>query len=188
MAIQARQRLTDTAGRLFYAEGIRAVGVERILDESGVGRASFYRHFASKDDLVVDVLRQRDTSWRAWLAERVDALAPTARDRPLAVFDALEERFARQDFRGCAFINTIVETADPASLAHQVADEHKKAVIAYLTRLLRNAGYAASTSTARALHLLMDGAIVTALRERTPDAARHAKSAAAVLLAAVDRP
>src|ERR1700754_865043 len=132
VATQARRRLLETAERLFYAEGTRAVGVERILEESGVGRASFYRHFASKDDLIVAVLRRRDTAWREWLATRVEALASTAHAKPLAVFDALEERFGWQDFRGCAFINTIVETADPASAAHAVAIEHKSAVIDYL--------------------------------------------------------
>ena len=169
---------------MFYAEGTRAVGVERILEESGVGRASFYRHFESKDDLIVAVLRRRDTAWREWLATRVEALASSADAKPLAVFDALEERFGWQDFRGCAFINTIVETADPTSVAHDVANEHKVAVIGYLTGLLRDSGHPAPEPTAQALHLLMDGAVVTALRERTPDAARRAKQTAAVLLAA----
>ncbi|MFI5613569.1 TetR/AcrR family transcriptional regulator [Amycolatopsis sp. NPDC051903] len=184
MATQARQRLLDTAAELFYAEGIRAVGVERILAESGVGRASFYRHFASKDELVIEVLRRTDTAWRDWLATRVDTLTDTAGDKPLAVFDALEERFGRQDFRGCAFINTIVETADPSSLAHHVAHEHKEAVIDYLAGLLEAAGHPAPRPMAQALHLLIDGAVVTALRERTPDPARRAKESAAVLLAA----
>ncbi|MEU6238022.1 helix-turn-helix domain-containing protein, partial [Kitasatospora sp. NPDC047058] len=67
MATQARARLLSTAEDLFYAEGVRAVGVDRILTESGVGRASFYRHFAGKDDLVVAVLQGRDERWRQWL-------------------------------------------------------------------------------------------------------------------------
>ena len=76
MPVNARERLLETAERLFYAEGIRAVGVERILEESGVGRASFYRHFASKDDLVVEVLRRRDEAWRAWLAASAERTSP----------------------------------------------------------------------------------------------------------------
>jgi AcrR family transcriptional regulator len=187
MASQARKRLVDTAERLFYAEGIRAVGVERILDESGVGRASFYRHFASKDSLVVAVLRQRDAAWRDWLENRVDALAHDTETKPLAVFDALAERFAAGDFRGCAFINAIVEAADPASQAHHVADEHKKAVARYLTGLLHNAGYADPGELANTLQILIDGAIVTALRERTPAAAHRAKTSAATLLNAAPR-
>jgi AcrR family transcriptional regulator len=188
VATEARRRLLATAAELFYAEGIRAVGVERLLAESGVGRASFYRHFDSKDDLVVAVLRHRDTTWREWLAARVDALADTPADKPLAVFDALEERFAAQDFRGCPFINTIVEMADPTSTAHQVANEHKRAVIDYLVGLLREAGYSTARPTAQALHMLMEGAVVTAVRERTTDPARNAKESAAILLAAAGAP
>ncbi|MEV4139650.1 helix-turn-helix domain-containing protein [Dactylosporangium sp. NPDC049742] len=186
MPTRARDRLLDTAERLFYAEGIRSVGVDRIVAESGVGRASMYRHFPGKDDLVVAVLVRRDEAWRAWLRDAVDRLAgpvPADRDdRPLAVFDALAERFARDDFRGCAFINTIVETADPGSVAHEVADAHKKAVTAYVDGLLAAAGYQRHTALAGQFVLLMDGAIVTALRERTPAAAGLARSTAVALL------
>lgn len=183
MPVQARERLLAAAEDLFYAEGIRAVGVERILSVSGVGRASFYRHFPGKDDLVVAVLRARDVRWRAWLAERVEAHG----GGPLAVFDALAERFAREDFRGCAFINTMVESADPDSAAHRVAAEHKAAVADYVRGLLVGEGVADPDALARRFVLLMDGAIVTALRERTPEAAGRAREVAEALLAAARR-
>lgn len=174
MATRARERLLDTAEELFYAEGIRAVGLERILAVSGAGRASFYRHFASKDDLVAAVLRRRDEAWRGWLAERVEAHG----GQPLAVFDALAERFARKDFRGCAFINTMVESADPDSEAHQIAAEHKARVTAYVERLLREHGAVDPAGTARRFILLMDGAIVTALREGSAEPAARAREVA----------
>ncbi|MFI9817768.1 TetR/AcrR family transcriptional regulator [Saccharothrix variisporea] len=176
MATRARARLLDTAEDLFYAEGVRAVGVERILAESGVGRASFYRHFASKDDLVVAVLRQRDERWREWLRDAVERHG----GGPLAVFDALAERFARADFRGCAFINTMVEAADPGSPAHRAAADHKRAVADYVAGLLGDRPDAAEV--ARRVVMLMDGAIVTALRERTVEPARQAREVAALLL------
>lgn len=178
MAVRARDRLLDTAEHLFYAEGIRAVGIERILDESGVGRASLYRHFTSKNDLVVAVLKRRDQQWRTWLQAAVTA---TPNSGPLAVFDALADRFAADDYRGCAFINTMVETADFDSPAHAVARHHKHAVIEYLSGLLHNSGY--PESLAPHLMLLMDGAIVTAVRERDPGVALLARDAAAALLA-----
>ncbi|MDI2132843.1 TetR/AcrR family transcriptional regulator [Yinghuangia seranimata] len=183
MPVQARERLLRTAEDLFYAEGVRAVGVERILSESGVGRASFYRHFPGKEDLVVAVLEGRDVRWRAWLAQRVAAHG----GGPLAVFDALAERFSAADFRGCAFINTIVETADPDSAAHQVAAGHKAAVCEYVRGLLAADGVAEPDVLAGRFVLLMDGAIVTALRERTPDAAYRARDVAEALLAAAER-
>ncbi len=178
MATRARARLLDTAEALFYAEGIRAVGVERILAASGVGRASFYRHFAGKDALAVAVLARHDQDWRDWLAARVAALG----GHPLAVFDALAERFAREDFRGCAFLNTMLETADPDSPAHRVAVAHKRRVAGYLAGLLAAAGH--PPALARQLLLLMDGATVTALREGAPAPAAEARAIAAVLLAA----
>ncbi|MGL5824121.1 MAG: TetR/AcrR family transcriptional regulator [Nocardioides sp.] len=178
MPIRARQRLLDTAERLFYADGIRGVGVERLLAESGVGRASFYRHFPSKDDLVVAVLSARDQRWREWFADAVAAHG----NGPLAVFDALADRFASTDFRGCAFINTMVETADPRSVAHRIAADHKRQVTAYVDRLLADAGRADHEPLAEQFMILMDGAIVTALRERTIEPAHRAKKVAEALL------
>ena len=183
MAVQARERLLATAEELFYAEGVRAVGVERILAESGVGRASFYRHFASKDDLVVAVLTGRDERWRAWLRATVDGYDLPAVERPVAVFDALAERFTRDDFRGCAFINTMIEAADRDSAAHQVAAAHKSAVTEYLETLLAEAGRDDHAALAPELTLLVDGAIVTALREGSADAAVRAGRIARALLA-----
>ncbi|MGV9775027.1 TetR/AcrR family transcriptional regulator [Streptosporangium sp. NPDC003464] len=179
MPTRARERLLDTAEELFYAEGVRAVGVEQILTVSKVGRASFYRHFPSKDDLIVAMLERRDLRWRQWLAERVAAHG----GGPLAVFDALAERFARADFRGCAFINTMVESADPDSPAHRVAAGHKNRVIGYVESLLVAAGHRDPAVLARQLVMLMDGAIVTALRERSAAPAGQARAVAAALLA-----
>ncbi|MFF9852323.1 TetR/AcrR family transcriptional regulator [Streptomyces litmocidini] len=187
MATNAKERLLGAAERLFYEEGIRAVGIERILSESGVGRASFYRHFPSKDDVVVEVLRRRDGMWRAWLDGRIAASERSPEELPLALFDGLAERFSAAEFRGCAFINTMVETADPDSPAHHVAAEHKEKVIAVLDRLLTEAGYRDHESLARQLALLGDGAIVTALREGTPEAAVRARAVAEVLLRAAAR-
>ncbi|MER7454895.1 TetR family transcriptional regulator [Nocardia beijingensis] len=182
MPTQAKQRLLTTAEELFYAEGIRAVGLDRLLQASGVGRASFYRHFASKDDLVVAVLEDRDRRWLDWLRESVEQTGDPAA-RPLAVFDALAQRFARKDFRGCAFINTMVEVADRESAAHQVADRHKRRVIEYLDELLTEAGRSDAEELAAELALLVDGAIVTAVREGTSEAASRARAIAERLLA-----
>lgn len=182
MPTQAKQRLLTTAEELFYAEGVRAVGLDRLLQASGVGRASFYRHFASKDDLVVAVLEDRDRRWLDWLRESVEQTGDPAA-RPLAVFDALAQRFARKDFRGCAFINTMVEVADRESAAHQVADRHKRRVIEYLDELLTAAGRSDADELAAELALLVDGAIVTAVREGTPEAASRARAIAERLLA-----
>lgn len=162
MATHARDRLLQTAEELFYAEGIHAVGVERLLAVSGVGRASFYRHFTGKDALVAAVLTRRDESWRAWLEDAVDARG----GGPLAVFDALAEGAADVNFHGCAFINAMAEVSDPASEVYRLAAAHKQAVTDFLDRLLEAAGHSRHSELAPQFALLMDGAIVTAMRER----------------------
>ncbi|WP_129667728.1 TetR/AcrR family transcriptional regulator [Phytoactinopolyspora endophytica] len=178
MPTNARQRLLDAAKKLFYAEGIQAVGLERLLADSGVGRASFYRHFASKDDLVVTMLSNYDQTYRTWLTERTTALGGT----PLAAFDALIEHAKTSDFRGCAFINAIAEVAEPDSQIRAMANQHKEAVADYLRTLLVEAGYPDDMNLARQLLLLMDGAAVTELYERSDRAARQAKAMAQALL------
>ncbi|WP_437322856.1 TetR/AcrR family transcriptional regulator [Sorangium sp. So ce381] len=179
----ARSHILEVAERLFYAEGYRAVGVDRLIAEADVAKATFYRHFRTKDDLLVAVLEARDARFRAWLAGRVEALAGDPRDRPLAVFDALAELFAADDFRGCAFLNTMVEVASRSHPAHEAAQRHKLRLIDYFERLLREAGVPAADALSPQLLLLIDGAIVTAVREGGPGAAACARSLAENLIA-----
>lgn len=178
MPTKARQRLVEAAEKLFYTEGIRAVGVEQLLTASGVGRASFYRHFASKDDLVAVMLREYDARYREWLDERVTALG----GGPLAVFDALAERSEWTGFRGCAFINAMSEISDPDSEVYRIAAQHKSAVSGYIDELLAGAGYSDHATLANQFMLLIDGATATALRERNPNPALRARAIAANLL------
>jgi AcrR family transcriptional regulator len=168
MPTAARARLLATAERLFYAEGVRAVGVERLLAESGVGRASFYRHFPGKDDLVVAVLEERLARWRTDLAAAVGRRGGGV----LAVFDELEAQVADPAFRGCPAINAMVEAADRGSAEHRVAADHKRALAAYLGEL------AGDADLGETLLLLVDGALVTALRDPSAGAARRARGVA----------
>ena len=176
MPTDARARLLATAEEMFYAEGVRAVGVEALLARSGVGRASFYRHFPGKDDLVVATVEAAGTRFRTWLADEVAARG----GHPLAVFDALGARIATPGFRGCAAINAMVEAAEPTSSAHRAAADHKRSVTDYLDGLLSAAGYAGHARLAEQLMLLVDGAMVTALRR--PAAAEDARRIAEALL------
>lgn len=177
-----RERVLKTASELFYAQGIRAVGVDAIIARAGVAKASFYKHFPSKDDLIVSFLKRRDALLREWVAQTVERLSPQPAGRPLAVFDALAQRFASKEFRGCAFLNAIVEIADRNHAAHAVAVEHKRAFTSYLSGLLEAAGVSMPEELAREFMILVDGAIVTALREGSPRAAQSAKHIAATLL------
>ena len=177
-----RDRILDVAEKLFYQNGIRAVGIDSIIAQSNVAKMTFYNHFKSKDLLVIEFLKRRDEKWREWFVSTLQRLAPDVNDRPLAIFDALEERFLKKDFRGCAFINTMVEIADGDHAAHQVAAEHKTKVQALVRSYLSEAGVKKSDELSKAFLLLMDGAIITAVREQKPGSAKAAKKIAATLL------
>ena len=147
-----------------------------------MAKATLYRHFPSKDDLVVAFLRRRDGRWRDWLRSAVERLAPRPSDRPLAVFDALGEWFASEDFRGCAFINAAAEIADPAHPARAAVEDHERLLAIDLEDVLRAAGAADPAGDAAALLLLIQGAIVSALIERDAAPAVRARAAAARIL------
>ncbi|GAA1549554.1 TetR/AcrR family transcriptional regulator [Actinomadura kijaniata] len=159
------------------------MGVERLLAASGVGRASFYRHFAGKDDLVAAVLRERDEKWR----RELDAEVAARGGHPLAVFDVMAGRFEREDFHGCSFVNAMAETGDRDHPVYALAEEHKRAVADFFGRLLADSGHPAGGAgreeLAQRLVLLLDGAIVTALRDRSARPALRARAIAELLLA-----
>lgn len=188
MATRARDRLVETAERLFYTEGIRAVGVERLLADSGVGRASFYRHFAGKDDLVASVLRERDMKWRQTLEKTVAELG----GGPLAVFDALGAMHEAGDCHGCSFNNAVAETAGTDDAVRRLAIAHKNAVADYVKGLLAGAGYGprlgedGMDEMAWRFVLLVDGASMAAVRDGSAAPARRARAMAEILLNATE--
>ena len=120
----ARDRILDTAFRLFYARGIRAVGVDRIIAESGVAKATFYKYFPAKDDLVVAYLDRVDGIWSGQLHDAAAAAGPDPADQLVGLFDALGTACRRDGYRGCAFINAAAE-AVPGTPVHDRTVAHK---------------------------------------------------------------
>jgi AcrR family transcriptional regulator len=178
----ARERILATATELFYQHGIHSVGIDLVIARSGVAKMTLYRHFGSKDELVLAFLDRMNTTWMSWLKSRVSARRIRREERPLAVFDALGEWFRTPSFRGCPFIGTAAEFRDPEHPAHRRAWQFKEGLRAYLEELLRDAGYSRSAALADQLLLLADGAIVRAAMEGRADSARAARHAAAVML------
>jgi AcrR family transcriptional regulator len=178
----AKDAVLQTAERLFYAEGYRAVGVDRVIAESGVAKATFYRHFPSKDELLLAVLEGRDARLSAELERRACELTVHASERPLALFDALADWMSEPSFRGCAFLNSMIEVADPAHPVHAAAHRHKSNLARLFRRFLAEAGVARAEELAEQLVLLLDGAIVTALREGGSGAAGRARAIARLLV------
>ena len=182
----ARERLLDAASELFYNEGVQSVGIDRIIEHAGVAKASLYNAFGSKEELVEAYLANRH-------AETVEGLTVAigkhtdAKARLLAVFDAQAELVAEPDFHGCAFISASAE-APPGGRIEQATDDFRADIRALFTRLAAEAGAPKPDMLARQLHLLYDGAGISARMDRDPKAPLGARTAAATLLEAALRP
>ena len=177
-----RDHLMATAWRLFYRDGLRAVGIDTILAEAGVAKMTLYNHFSSKEELIIAILEKRDVEFRASLMAQVDAAGPDPEKRLLAVFDWLEAWFGSDNFKGCVFIRAVSEYPDPSHPIHQTAWRHKVAVKAALTDLCAVAGAQDPATLAESLSLLIDGAIVTAHATQSTAPARSAAATASALL------
>ncbi|MBL1081382.1 TetR/AcrR family transcriptional regulator [Streptomyces actinomycinicus] len=172
-----REALLDAAEALFYAHGIQAVGMDRVREASGLPLKRIYRLFATKEDLVVAMLRRRDRRWRGDLAARVESV-PDPRERVLAVFDWLGEWFAQPGFRGCAWINAHGELGASSEPVRAEVRSHKQAFHDQLAAWVRATG----TQPCEPVFLLAEGAIVTAGITGDPAAAAQARAAVERLL------
>ena len=177
-----RDHLMATAWRLFYRDGLRAVGIDTILAEAGVAKMTLYNHFASKEELIIAILEKRDLEFRTSLMDKVAAAGPDAEARLLAVFEWLEGWFGSEGFKGCVFIRAVGEYPEPTHPIHQTAWRHKVAVKTALTELCGAAGAKDAAALAEALSFLIDGAIVTAHATQSTTPASSARATAAQLI------
>jgi AcrR family transcriptional regulator len=170
-----KERILETADRLFYLQGIRAVGVDTIAAEIGISKRTLYNHFPSKDQLIT-----------AYLARRF--VQPRPSDKPpveqiLGTFDSLERRFATKDFRGCPFVNAVAELGAEDRSVKKIAVAFKESRRVWFRDLLMQLCVADAEGLATQLTLLVDGSIAQDLVRDDPAMARAAKQAARVLLA-----
>jgi AcrR family transcriptional regulator len=173
------ERIVDAADALFYARGIRAVGMDDVRTEAGVSLKRLYAEFPGKDSLVLAVLRRRHAMWTDGLAATVDA-TEGSRAKLLAVYDYLEQWFSEDTFRGCGFINAFGELGATSPLVADYAREHKRSFQDYLAGLVAGAG--ADPGLAPQLAILAEGAQTTAAIEGSADAAAQARRAAEILI------
>lgn len=166
----ARERILLTAHDLFYREGIRATGIDRVIAQSGVTKVTFYRHFPSKNDLVLAFLDYRHRRWMAWF---VDALQRHGGGLH-ALLPTLAEWFGSEDFRGCAFINSVGELGGAQPEVVTISRRHKRDMTAAIADLLPPSTQ--RDAEARAIALAVDGAIVRAQFDPAPAAALRALS------------
>lgn len=156
------ERLLETAYLLFSTRGVRAVGVDELVEKAGVAKATLYRHFASKEELILAFLQLREERWtRGWLEEGVRERGGSPEDQLLAVFDLFDDWFRGPEFEGCPFIRVLLEMGaeHPAGAA---SVEHLGTLLAFLTRLATDAGFSDPAELALSLHLLLYGSIIQA--------------------------
>ncbi len=181
--LPARARILDAAFRLFYSRGIRAVGVDLLIAESGVAKATFYKHFPTKESLVVAYLHEVDRIWTGQLHDAATAAGDDPSDQLVGLFDALTSACRRDGYRGCGFLNAAAETPSGTPV-HDAVVAHKQAVLCWITDLARRAGATNPSGLARSLTLLLDGGLASGALDADPDAARQAAAAASVLVRA----
>ncbi len=177
----ARERILDTAYELFSRRAIRDVGIDEVIERAEVAKATLYRHFPSKDDLVIAFLARREERWTlAWVEAEARRRGSTPEDQLLAIFELFDEWFHRDDFEACSFINVLLEmgTAHPAG---QASVRHLASIRSVVGRLAEEAALRDPESFARSLHILMKGSIVSAA-EGDAQAAQRARSMAALLI------
>ena len=177
----ARERLLETAYAMFSVRGVRDVGVDEVIERAGVAKATMYRHFPSKDDLVVAFLEEREQRWTVdWVEAEARGRGSEPAQQLLAIFDLFDEWFRRDDFEGCSFINVMLEMG-PRHPVGSASVRHLENIRAMVRRLAEEAGLRDPSSFAHSWHILMKGSIVQAV-EGDLDAAARAKSMALLLI------
>jgi AcrR family transcriptional regulator len=179
---QKRDHLIEVATELFNRCGYHASGIDRVIAEAGVAKTTLYRHFRTKEDLIVAVLQRIDAQHREGLRATVDQLAHEPKQKILASFDVLEDWFRGNSFYGCPFMSAASEYNVRTSPVFQVVVLHKRLMIAYFEELARAAGLDEPARIGEEINLLHEGATAVAQVNGDPSTARRAKAMAARLI------
>jgi AcrR family transcriptional regulator len=177
----ARERILESAYELFSRRGIRGVGIDEIVEHAGVAKATLYRHFPSKDDLALAFLERREERWtRGWVEGEARRRGTSPAEQLLAIFDAFDGWFRREDFEACSFINVLLEMGaqHPAGGA---SVDYLANIRSFVRTLAEEAGLRDPASFAHSWHILMKGSIVAAA-EGDADAAQRAKGMGRLLI------
>jgi AcrR family transcriptional regulator len=181
--VSARERILATASELFYREGIRAIGVDTVVERSGVSKTSLYRLFESKDALIATVAAEQDRLFWAWWNRTEEQHA----DDPRALLDALlsgiAKRIGHPAYRGCPFLNLVTEFPDDNHPGRVIARNNKEEMRARLATIVARLGASDPDRTASQIALLINGAYVTGLMAESPDLRGNLVDAVMKLLA-----
>jgi len=176
-----KDQLLATAARLFFPNGYRSIGVDTIAAESGIGKMTLYRHYESKDELIVAYLSDSNTKfWEAF--EKVTSVVDSPREKLIRFFESLAEYVSQPACFGCPFLNVAAEYPDTEYPGHQIALQHKESVRQRFYELARQAGARKPDVLADQLFLLMDGTYMTARMYGPRNPATHVVEAVHTLL------
>ena len=178
----AHERILDTAYELFSHRGIHDVGVDELIERAGVAKATLYRHFPSKDELVLAFLEQREQRWTyGWVEAEARRRGATPEEQLLAIFDLFDEWFHRDDFEGCSFINVMLEIGNLDHPIGRASADHLENIRSLVRTLAQEAGLRDPEAFALSWHMLMKGSIVQAA-EGDRDAAKRARALGRLLI------
>ncbi|MEU4173529.1 TetR/AcrR family transcriptional regulator [Streptomyces sp. NPDC026665] len=186
MATQFRQtkseeRILTAAAELFYANGLRGVGIDQVIASSGVAKSTLYAHFRTKEELIAAYLRRTDDSWTGQLQDAARRAGDDPRRQLVGLFDALTDAFDRHGFFGCPFVSAAVE-AELDSEARAVTVAHTRRRQEWLSALGKQAGAASPEALARQIGLLIDGALTSGRLLQRRTVVDEAKTAARLLV------
>ena len=179
---QKREHLIDVAAALFNRLGYHAAGIDHVIAEAGIAKTTLYRHFKSKEELIVAVLRRIDENFREDMRQAVDRLGREPKQKLLATFDYLEDWFKDKSFYGCPFMGAAGEYSERPSAVFQEVAMHKRLMAAYFEELARAAQLNEPRTLAEEINLLHEGATAVAHVTGEPSAARKARAIAAGLI------
>src|SRR6266700_6856847 len=179
----ARERIDHTAYELFSRHGIRAVGVDAVIARSGVAKQTLYRHYPSKNDLILAFLRRREELWtRTWLEREIERQGAIPGEKLLVIFDTFDKWFRRPDFEACSFIKVLFEHGERGDPLRDATVRHIETIRLFIRQLAEDANVRDADGFARQWQMLMMGSIVAAYAG-DPDAATRAREIGKLLLA-----
>ncbi len=179
---QLREKILIAAAELFYGKGFNQVSVNEVIANSDVARATFYRYFPSKDELILEVMRFQAKRWLKWFEDALNQRASSPKGKILASFDVLQEWYISPDYHGCPFIKAALEIADVSHPVNQVAVMARQSIRTYIFKLALEAGIPKPEVFSQQYLLLVSGSILMASIEDNPTGAEYARETLAVFM------
>ena len=174
--------LVSGALKVFYENGFHASGMDLVAKEVGISKTSIYKHFRTKEELILAVLELRDKQFRDWLVNFVENRASTPKEQILSIFDAHDEWFNQKDYKGCMFIKASAEYQDLKDPIHKISAKHKKLILEYIEEKLKWMGATDPKELSNQINLLIEGSIVVAKISGPNNIINLAKKSASTLM------